>query len=193
MNEVQRAPSGIPPGLLAEGIGQLPGNLGRKRRLLVDAVMVANVERELLFRDDAVAIAVHVAETRAEVVVAGDLGALDDAGYLRITGRRKDIIIRKGENISARELEDLIAAHPAIAEVAVVGVPDAVAGEIACAVVRVRAGTRAPSLGELAAALTAQGLSRRKLPERLEVVEEFPRTASGKILKRTLRDGLARP
>src|SRR5690349_9941474 len=78
----------------------------------------------------------------------GDLGALDDAGYLRITGRRKDIIIRKGENISARELEDLIAAHPAIAEVAVVGVPDAVAGEIACAVVRVRAGAPPPSLGE---------------------------------------------
>jgi len=121
----------------------------------------------------------------------GDLGTLDDAGYLRITGRRKDIIIRKGENISARELEDLIAAHPAIAEVAVVGVPDAVAGEIACAVVRVRPGAPSPSLGELAAELTAQGLSRRKLPERLVVVEDFPRTASGKILKRTLRDRLA--
>jgi len=121
----------------------------------------------------------------------GDLGAVDDAGYLRITGRRKDIIIRKGENISARELEDLIAAHPAVAEVAVVGVPDATAGEIACAVVRVRAGARSPSLGELAAELTAQGLSRRKLPERLEVVEDFPRTASGKILKRVLRDRLA--
>src|SRR5213075_119859 len=77
----------------------------------------------------------------------GDLGIVDRAGYLRITGRRKDIIIRKGENISARELEDLIAAHPAVAEVAVVAVPDADAGEIACAVVRVRAGTRAPSLG----------------------------------------------
>jgi cyclohexanecarboxylate-CoA ligase len=120
----------------------------------------------------------------------GDLGALDDAGYLRVTGRRKDIIIRKGENISAREVEDLIATHPAVAEVAVVGVPDARAGEIACAVVRIRPGTRAPSLADLGEHLTAQGLSRRKLPERLEIVGQFPRTASGKILKRTLRDRL---
>ncbi len=122
----------------------------------------------------------------------GDLGTVDAAGYLRITGRRKDIIIRKGENISAHELEDLIAAHPAVAEVAVVGIPDAAAGEIACAAVRVRPGHPPPTLGDLAAHLTAQGLSRRKLPERLEVVEDFPRTGSGKILKRSVRERLAR-
>src|SRR5262249_61961302 len=81
----------------------------------------------------------------------GDLGTLDAEGYLRITGRRKDIIIRKGENISARELEDLIAEHPAVAEVAVVGVPDPAAGEIACAVMRLRPGAPAPSLRELTA------------------------------------------
>jgi len=120
----------------------------------------------------------------------GDLGTLDAEGYLRITGRRKDVIIRKGENISARELEDLLAAHPAVAEVAVVGVPDAVAGEIACAVLRLRPGARPPTLAELAEQLTARGLSRRKLPERLEVVADFPRTASGKIVKRTLREQL---
>jgi cyclohexanecarboxylate-CoA ligase len=120
----------------------------------------------------------------------GDLGTLDAEGYLRITGRRKDIIIRKGENISARELEDLIAAHPAVAEVAVVGVPDAAAGEIACAVLRLRPGAAPPSLAEVAEHLTARGLSRRKLPERLEVVADFPRTASGKIVKRALREGL---
>jgi len=119
----------------------------------------------------------------------GDLGTLDAAGYLRITGRRKDIIIRKGENISARELEDLLAAHPAVAEVAVVGVPDAAAGEIVCAVLRARAGMPAPSLSQVAAYLTGRGLSRRKLPERVEVVDDFPRTASGKILKRALRAG----
>jgi len=118
----------------------------------------------------------------------GDLGAVDGDGYLRITGRRKDIIIRKGENISAREVEDLLAAHPAVAEVAVVGVPDPSAGEIACAVLRPRPGVRTPTLAELAAHLTAQGLSRRKLPERLAIVDEFPRTASGKILKRVLRE-----
>lgn len=120
----------------------------------------------------------------------GDLGAVDAAGYLRITGRKKDVIIRKGENISAREVEDLIATHPGVAEVAVVGVKDAVAGEIACAVVRVRAGAAAPALGEVCAFLLQAGLSKRKLPERLEVVAEFPRTDSGKIVKRVLRDRL---
>ena len=120
----------------------------------------------------------------------GDLGTCDAAGYLRITGRRKDIIIRKGENISARELEDLLAEHPAVAEVAVVGVPDAAAGEIACAVLRVRPGMQAPSLDEVGAYLTGHGLSRRKLPERVEVTDDFPRTASGKIQKRALRDRL---
>jgi len=121
----------------------------------------------------------------------GDLGTLDAAGYLRITGRRKDIIIRKGENISARELEDLLAAHPAVAEAAIVGLPDAVAGEIACAVVRLRPGAAPPTLAGVAEHLTAQGLSRRKLPERLEVVDDFPRTASGKIVKRVLRERFA--
>ena len=118
----------------------------------------------------------------------GDLGVVDDAGYLRISGRKKDIIIRKGENISAREVEDLVAAHPAVAEVAVVGVPDPGAGEIACAVVRCRAGAAPPSLDGLVAFLLARGLSKRKLPERLVVVDDFPRAASGKIVKRVLRD-----
>ena len=121
----------------------------------------------------------------------GDLGTLDAGGFLRITGRKKDIIIRKGENLSARELEDLIAAHPAVAEVAVVGLPDAAAGEIACAVLRARPGAPPPTLDEVTAHLTAHGLSRRKLPERLVVTDDFPRTASGKILKRALRDRLA--
>jgi cyclohexanecarboxylate-CoA ligase len=122
----------------------------------------------------------------------GDLGTLDAEGFLRITGRKKDIIIRKGENLSARELEDLIAAHPSVAEVAVVGLPDPAAGEIACAVLRARPDTRPPTLEEIATHLTAHGLSRRKLPERLVVTDDFPRTASGKILKRTLRERLAR-
>src|SRR5438094_29869 len=90
----------------------------------------------------------------------GDLGAVDAAGALRITGRRKDIIIRKGENISARELAGLIAMHPAVAEVAVVGLPDAAAGEIACAVLRLRPGSPAPTLADLAAHLPGHGLSR---------------------------------
>ncbi len=123
----------------------------------------------------------------------GDLGTCDADGFLRITGRKKDIIIRKGENISARELEDLLAAHPAVAEVAVVGVPNPAAGEIACAVLRLHAGAPAPSVAALGEYLTGCGLSRRKLPERIVVVDDFPRTASGKILKRALRDRLRSP
>jgi cyclohexanecarboxylate-CoA ligase len=121
----------------------------------------------------------------------GDLGVVDAAGFLRITGRKKDIIIRKGENISAREVEELVATHPAVAEVAVVGVPDPSAGEIACAVIRLRPGIDAPTLADVVAHLRAGGLSTRKLPERLAVVDDFPRTASGKILKRALRDRVA--
>jgi cyclohexanecarboxylate-CoA ligase len=120
----------------------------------------------------------------------GDLGIRDAQGYLRITGRRKDIIIRKGENISAREIEDLLAAHPAVAEVAVVGLPDPAAGEIACAVLRLHGGA-ALSLADVTQHLLSGGLSRRKLPERLVVTDELPRTASGKVLKRALRDRLA--
>ena len=117
----------------------------------------------------------------------GDLATIDDAGWLRITGRKKDIIIRKGENISAREIEDLLATHGAVAEVAVVGLPDAVAGEIACAVLRLRGGAAPPTLAGLVAHLVGLGLSKRKLPERLEIVTDMPRAASGKILKRALR------
>src|SRR5439155_27343355 len=102
----------------------------------------------------------------------GDLGTLDPEGWLRITGRRKDIIIRKGENISARELEALLADHPAVAEVAVVGLPDAAAGEIACAVVRTRPGGPAPTLGELTAWLETLGLLLRTLSERLVRVDD---------------------
>ena len=115
---------------------------------------------------------------------------LAEAGsrVLFIPGRYRDCDhrIRKGENISARELEDLLAAHPAVAEVAVVGVPDAVAGKIACAVLCLRPGARPPTLAELAEQLTARGLSRQKLPERLEVVADF----RGKIVKRALREQL---
>src|SRR5262249_13354578 len=80
-----------------------------------------------------------------------------------------------------------LAAHPAVAEVAVVGVPDPAAGEIACAVLRCRAEARPPTLGEVGAFLTARGLSRRKLPERLELVADFPRTATGKLVNRARR------
>jgi cyclohexanecarboxylate-CoA ligase len=117
----------------------------------------------------------------------GDLGIVDRSGYLRITGRKKDIIIRKGENISAREVEVLLAEHPDVEEVAVVGIPDPETGERVCAVVRPRAGAT-PTLEQLTRFLRERGLSTRKFPESLSIVAEFPRTASGKIRKAALRE-----
>lgn len=116
----------------------------------------------------------------------GDLGVVDADGYLRITGRKKDIIIRKGENISAREVEELLLEYADVAEVAVIGIPDAETGERACAVVRPEPGSH-PTLQALTGFLRARGLSTRKLPERLELVVDFPRTESGKIQKVALR------
>jgi cyclohexanecarboxylate-CoA ligase len=115
----------------------------------------------------------------------GDLGVLDADGYLRITGRLKDIIIRKGEKISVKEVEDLIAEHPAIAEVALIPRPDAATGERACAVVRLRPGATI-DLPSLTAFLATKGLAKQKWPEQLKVVSDFPRTESGKILRAKL-------
>jgi non-ribosomal peptide synthetase component E (peptide arylation enzyme) len=117
----------------------------------------------------------------------GDLGHLDADGYLVVTGRLKDIIIRKGENISAKEIEDHLAAHPKLRDVAVVGVPDAERGERACAVVVCADPAAPPTLAELCAFLRARGLAAQKLPEQLELSAELPRNAAGKILKRELR------
>jgi len=116
----------------------------------------------------------------------GDLGQVDAAGYLRITGRLKEIVIRKGEKISVREIEELIARHPAVAEVAVLALPDPRTGERACAVVTLRAGATL-ALDELTQFLRGQGLAVQKLPERLEVLSELPRTESGKIHRAALK------
>jgi cyclohexanecarboxylate-CoA ligase len=124
---------------------------------------------------------------------SGDLGVLDAEGYLRITGRRKDVIIRKGENVSAREVEELIATHPGVHEVAVIGLPDPGAGEIVCAVLRLRPGAAAPDVATLGEHLLAAGLSKRKLPERVELLADFPRTDSGKVAKRRLRERFGPP
>ncbi len=116
----------------------------------------------------------------------GDLGVLDADGYVRVTGRLKDIIIRKGENISAVELEDLLYAHPAIAAVAVIGLPDDERGELVCAVVVPEPGAEVPGVAGLAGFLTERGVMRQKFPERVEVVDELPRNPAGKTLKTEL-------
>jgi cyclohexanecarboxylate-CoA ligase len=105
-----------------------------------------------------------------------------------ITGRLKDIIIRKGENISAKEIEDLLHAHPKVAEAAVIGLPDPELGERACAVVAVKDASDPLQFDEMVDFLAGQGLMRQKLPEQLELVDTLPRNPTGKILKHELRD-----
>jgi acyl-CoA synthetase len=120
----------------------------------------------------------------------GDVGVLDDEGYLTITDRVSDIIIRGGENISAQEIEELMLGIDAIAEVSVVAAPDERLGERAAAVLRLRPGTVMPSLAEVRERLTSAGLARQKWPESLHLVDEFPRTPSGKVQKFRLREQL---
>lgn len=117
----------------------------------------------------------------------GDLARMDAEGYIRISGRSKDIIIRGGENIPVVEVEGLLFKHPKIAAVAIIGYPDARLGERACAFVVPREGASL-AFGEMVAYLNAQQMAQQYIPERLEVVTELPRTPSGKIQKFKLRE-----
>ena len=121
----------------------------------------------------------------------GDLARIDADGYLRITGRSKDIIIRGGENIPVVEIENLLYGHPDVTEVALVAMPDPRLGERACAFVVARDGA-SPTLADICGYLSAQGTATQYLPERLELVDAMPRTLTGKIQKFKLRE-LARP
>ncbi len=119
----------------------------------------------------------------------GDLGVLRDDGHVVLTGRLKDVIIRKGENISAKEIEDVLYAHPKVAAVAVIGLPDSERGERVCAVVEGAQGSAPLTFGEMVEACEQAGLARQKIPEQLENhPESLPRNATLKILKHELRD-----
>jgi len=120
----------------------------------------------------------------------GDLGILDAQGNLRITGRAKDIIVRGGENLSAREIEEALRRSPKIHEVSVVAVPDAVMGQRACAFVIPEEGEEV-DLVTLRDAVKDAGLAMQKIPEHIRIVAEFPRTAAGKIQKERLREQFA--
>ncbi len=121
----------------------------------------------------------------------GDLARMDGDGYIRITGRTKDVIIRGGENIPVIEIENLLYRHPAVQDVAVVAMPDARLGERACAYVVPRPGER-PTFEELTAFLAQEGMAKNYWPERVELVEAMPRTPSGKIQKFKLREAAAK-
>jgi acyl-CoA synthetase (AMP-forming)/AMP-acid ligase II len=128
----------------------------------------------------------------------GDLGTMDAASNLRITGRLKDVIIRNAENISALEVEGVLAAHPSVAEVAVIGLPDARTGERCCAVVVAVSGQAGAAggplqLADLSAHCRAAGLATQKIPEQLELVDEIPRNTMGKVLKQVLRQRFTVP
>ena len=117
----------------------------------------------------------------------GDLGAMDERGFIRITGRLKDVIIRGGLNLYPREIEDVIFEHPEVLQVSVVGVPDEKFGEVAAAVLIVRDPAAAPTPEELTA-YCRERLAHHKAPSKWFIVEEFPLTASGKVQKFVLEE-----
>lgn len=121
---------------------------------------------------------------------SGDLGRIDEEGYLSIVGRAKDLIIRGGQNISPQELEMHLYKHPVIAEVSVIGVPDPVYGERTCACVVLKPGEQL-TLQELTDFLRSLEIATFKLPERLEIFEDLPKSAGGKITKVEIRSAVA--
>ena len=121
----------------------------------------------------------------------GDLGRLRADGHLNLTGRLKDVIVRKGENISAKEIEDLLYTHPRVIEVAVIGLPDAERGERVCAVVQLAESAEGLQLADVASFCRDAGLMTQKIPEQLELRTDWPRAGTGKIVKKSLRDEYA--
>jgi acyl-CoA synthetase (AMP-forming)/AMP-acid ligase II len=122
----------------------------------------------------------------------GDLGLLREDGHVALTGRLKDMIIRKGENISAKEIEDLLYSHPKVGAVAVIGLPDASRGERVCAVVERKEGQEDLQFDEMVAFFKAAQVMMQKIPEQLEVVDRLPRNETlNKILKHVLRERFA--
>jgi cyclohexanecarboxylate-CoA ligase len=140
------------------------------------------------FRNDEETAAIFTEEGFSR---SGDLGRMDDDGFVRVTGRLKDIVIRGGMNISAREVEEHLLRHPAVRDVAVVGMPDERLGEKVCAYVVLADPESSLTLAEVTAYLREHQVATQKLPERLEVSTGLPTTATGKIQKHLLRADIA--
>jgi non-ribosomal peptide synthetase component E (peptide arylation enzyme) len=122
---------------------------------------------------------------------SGDRGHLRPDGRIVVTGRTKDLIIRKGENVAPDEIENELLAHPLVDEIAVLGQPDELRGELVCAVVRRSPRHRDVTLDELCTFLDERGLMKQKWPERLVLVDEFPLTGLGKVAKSELARQIA--
>ncbi|HDW8578706.1 TPA: medium-chain fatty-acid--CoA ligase [Escherichia coli] len=123
---------------------------------------------------------------------SGDLCRMDEAGYIKITGRKKDIIVRGGENISSREVEDILLQHPKIHDACVVAMPDERLGERSCAYVVLKAPHHSLSLEDVVTFFSSKRVAKYKYPEHIVVIEKLPRTASGKIQKFLLRKDIMR-
>ena len=123
---------------------------------------------------------------------SGDLCRMDEDGYIKITGRKKDIIVRGGENISSREVEDILLQHPKIHDACVVAMPDERLGERSCAYVVLKAPHHSLSLEEVVAFFSRKRVAKYKYPEHIVVIEKLPRTVSGKIQKFLLRKDIMR-
>ncbi|MEL0210031.1 MAG: cyclohexanecarboxylate-CoA ligase, partial [Novosphingobium sp.] len=155
-----------------------------------DRDLPRGAEGEILARGPAMMMGYADAAQTAEAITqdgyfrTGDLGVLDERGAVTITGRKKDLIIRGGENISAKEIEDVLHSHPGVREAAVVAMPHERLGEGVCAYLILSGEVDA---GALVAHVGASGMAKQKIPERFEFVSDFPRTASGKVRKDVLR------
>jgi cyclohexanecarboxylate-CoA ligase len=118
---------------------------------------------------------------------SGDLGTMTDDGFVRVTGRTKDIVIRGGMNISVREIEEHLAHHPALQAFSVVGMPDEKLGEKVCCYVVAKPGNEPPTVEGLREFLLGEGMPIQKTPERVVTLDALPMTATGKVLKHELR------
>jgi len=187
---------GDPPELGAETDGAVFNHEVRIVDPIDGTVLPPGQDGEILTRGPELMLGYTKPEFTAEAFDAdgffrtGDLGFVDARGYITISGRKKDLIIRGGENISPKEIEDVLHRHPAVLEAAVVAMPHERLGETPCACVVLRAG-QTLGLAEMSAFLDAAKLARQKFPQRLLVLPDLPRTASGKVLKTVLRARVA--
>lgn len=201
MTEVPMITMGAPDDTeenLATTEGRPPKGMSIRITTPEGALLPPDTDGEVRLRGEAVCQGYLNREENAGVfdtdgyLVTGDLGHLTKDGYLVLTGRSKDVIIRKGENISAKEIEDLLHQLPAVADVAVIGLPDPERGERVCAVVEQPPGAAPLTLADVTSYLRTEGLSPHKLPEQLELVEALPRNdALRKVLKYKLRERFA--